>query len=184
MDSYIDIRIRPDAEMRENVLLNKVYTKLHKALFDLQALDIGVSFPETKVMLGTLIRVHSSQARLEELMALFWLGGLSGYCACSDIKIVPEHALHRRVSRWRPNMSESHLRRLIKRGSISEHEIKAYKAKMFAEQMTTLPYLEMESTSNKKHHRRYIQMTDVQDSSLVGDFDYFGLSKAATIPWF
>lgn len=184
MDSYVDIRIRPDAEMRENVLLNKVYTKFHKALFDLQSLDIGVSFPETKVMLGTLIRVHSSQARLEELMALSWLGGLSGYCVCSNIKMVPKYALHRRVSRWRPNMSQSHLRRLIKRGSISEQEVKVYKAKMFAEQMTTLPYLEMESTSNGKHHRRYIQMTDAQDSPLVGDFDYFGLSKTATIPWF
>ncbi|QUX96925.1 type I-F CRISPR-associated endoribonuclease Cas6/Csy4 [Marinomonas sp. CT5] len=184
MDSYIDIRIRPDAEMRENVLLNKVYIKFHKALFDLRSLDIGVSFPETKVMLGTLVRIHSSQERLEELMALSWLGGLSGYCVFSDIKTVPECAQYRRVFRWRPNMSKSHLRRLIKRGSILEHEMKAYKAKMFADQMTTLPYLEMESTSNGKHHRRYIKMTDIQASPQIGDFDYFGLSKTATIPWF
>ncbi len=43
MDYYIDIKIKPDAEMRENVLLNKVYSKLHKALFSLKSSDIGVT---------------------------------------------------------------------------------------------------------------------------------------------
>ena len=81
-------------------------------------------------------------------------------------------------------MSESHLRRLIKRCSISQEEIKAYKAKMFAAQMTTLPYLELESVSSGKFHRRYIQMGEPLDESVMGDFDTFGLSQTATIPWF
>jgi len=34
MNHHIDIKINPDAEMRENVLLNKVYTKFHKRLSD------------------------------------------------------------------------------------------------------------------------------------------------------
>jgi len=42
MNYYTDIKINPDAEMRENVLLNKVYAKLHKALHTLKATDIGI----------------------------------------------------------------------------------------------------------------------------------------------
>jgi len=186
VDSYIDVRILPDAEMRENVLLNKVYTKLHKALWDLNSKDIGVSFPETKVLLGRLIRVHSTAEQLQELIATKWLGGLAGYCHPDyvDIRQVPSGAKYRTVSRWQHNMSESHLRRLIKRGSITQDEIKAYKAKMFQKQMTTLPFLEIESTSNGKHHRRYIQMSDVVNEFINGEFDTFGLSKIATVPWF
>ena len=46
MKHFIEIKIKPDAEMRENVLLNKVYTKFHKRLFDLKSSEIGISFPE------------------------------------------------------------------------------------------------------------------------------------------
>ena len=46
MEHYIEIKIKPDAEMRENVLLNKVYTKFHKRLWDLKSSEIGISFPE------------------------------------------------------------------------------------------------------------------------------------------
>ncbi|EPJ47991.1 MAG: CRISPR-associated protein Cas6/Csy4, subtype I-F/YPEST [Osedax symbiont Rs1] len=184
MDSYIDIRINPDAEMRQNILLNKIFTKFHKVLCDLSANDIGVSFPEAKVLLGRLIRIHATASRLQELMATKWLGGLVGYCDCSDIKSIPNNTLHRRISRWQHNMSGSHLRRLIKRGSIADDEIKAYKAKMFAVQMTELPFLELESNTNGNHHRRYFQMTESQQEAIKGEFDYFGLSKTATIAWF
>lgn len=170
--------------MRKNVLMNKVYSKLHKALFDMASNDIGISFPETKVLLGKLLRIHSTEKRLLELNHIKWLGGLSGYCECSNILPIPSSFENRKVSRWQSTMSESHLRRLIKRGSISDDEIKGYKAKMFASQMTALPFLELESGSNGQFHRRYIQMGDAQKTPVTGDFDTFGLSKLATIPWF
>ena len=68
MNFYIDIQIKPDAEMRENVLLNKVYSKLHKALYTLKANNIAVSFPKHKVLLGNIIRLHgTTEPRLSEL---------------------------------------------------------------------------------------------------------------------
>ncbi|MDU0355785.1 type I-F CRISPR-associated endoribonuclease Cas6/Csy4 [Paraglaciecola aquimarina] len=184
MDSYIDIRIQPDAEMRANVLLNKVYSKLHKGLHDIRATNIGASFPDYKVLLGTVIRLHGTDKTLSDFQSKNWLGGLSGYCRMGEILPVPQKVKYCNVSRWQHNMSESHLRRLIKRGSITQDKIKAYKAKMFVSQMTTLPYLELESTSTGKHHRRYIQMSELYDEPVNGDFDTFGLSKTATIPWF
>ena len=184
MDFYIDITIQPDAEMPQSSLMNKVYSKFHKVLFDLNCFDVGVSFPETRLLLGKVLRVHSSKNRLLELNKLNWLGGLSGYCKVSNILPIPENIKFRIVSRWQCNMSESNLRRMVKRGTINKNEAKNYRAKMFKQQMTTLPFIEVDSNSNGNHHRRYIQMSELLEASIEGSFDFFGLSKKATIPWF
>ena len=184
MDYYFEIVIKPDAEMRENVLLNKVYTKFHKALFDLQASDIGVSFPQKKVKLGRVLRVHSSLGRLNELRALKWLGGLSGYCEVSEVLSVPKLVLgYMFVSRVRDNMSVGKLRRLKKRNSLSVDEVKKYKAKMFAKNLDN-PYLELESVSSKQRYRLYIAFSELQSTQSLGEFNKFGLSKIATVPVF
>jgi CRISPR-associated endonuclease Csy4 len=88
MNRYLDVKIKPDAEMPENWLLNKVYTKLHKAIFDLLATDIGISFPQAKIKLGCIIRIHSTQKKLQQLQSLNWLGGLSSYCIVSEILLI------------------------------------------------------------------------------------------------
>jgi len=183
MNYYINIHLKPDAEMRENVLLNKVYTKLHKALSTLQSTDIGVSFPKYRVKLGDVIRIHGSHQRLGELQALNWLGGLSGYCTVGDILPVPEQVQYRVVSRIQSNMTEAKLRRIIKRGSLSPENAKQYKAKMFSKGLDN-PYLELQSSSNEHKYRRFIEFGDLLDAPVVGDFDSFGLSKTATLPWF
>lgn len=183
MNHYMDIVIKPDAEMRENVLLNKVYTKLHKALCEQKLTDVGVSFPRYKVLLGNLIRIYGDEARLLGLEALDWLGGLSGYCDVSAVQRVPADAAYRTISRKQSNMTEAKLRRLIKRGSIPPEAVKVYKAKMFAKGLDN-PYLELESTSNGHKHRRYIQFGELRPKPVKGEFDQFGLSKTATVPWF
>ncbi len=183
MDHYLDINIQPDAEMRENVLLNKVYTKLHKALYTLQATDIGVSFPDYQIKLGRTLRIHAKAKRLEELQKINWLGGLSGYCLVSVIATIPEQVSYRVISRIQSNMTEAKLRRLKARGTITEENSKLYKAKMFAQGMDN-PYLELESTSNGHAHRRYLAFGDIVDKPQNGSFDAFGLSKSGSIPWF
>ncbi len=183
MNYYIDVKIKPDAEMRENVLLNKVYTKLHKALFTLQATDVGVSFPEYKIKLGKTIRLHSTQDRLTVLCEMNFLGGLAGYCQLTDSLKISDDVMHRTISRVQSNMTEAKLRRLIKRGSITPEQAKHYKAKMFSKGIDN-PYFELESTSNKNKHRRYIAFGDIVDTPTSGLFDFFGLSKQATVPWF
>lgn len=183
MQHYIDVRIKPDAELRENVLLNKVYTKLHKELCDLQSTDIGVSFPEYKLKLGCVIRVHAAEKRLEALQRGGWLGGLIGYCAISQAQSIPSQVQYRTVSRIQSTMSPAKLKRLISRGSIQQSEIKQYKAKMFQKGLDN-PYLELESGSNGHLHRRYIVFGELMDKPMPGEFDQFGLSKTATIPWF
>jgi CRISPR-associated endonuclease Csy4 len=54
--------------------IDKIYSKLHKALFDLQTTDLGVSFPNYKVMLGDILRIHGTESKLLELQNTNWLG--------------------------------------------------------------------------------------------------------------
>jgi len=194
MNYFIDIQLKPDAEMRENVLLNKVYTKLHKALSAMSTTDIGVSFPKYRVKLGDVIRIHGIKQRLEELQAMGWIGGLSGYCEVSGIKPVPEIVSgYRTVARKQPTMTLKKLQKRVdyqkKQGVLkSDEDVKAYerqyKEKMYGSQSLDNPYLELTSSSNGHKHRRFIQFGTLLDAAVEGEFDQFGLSKTATIPWF
>ena len=193
MNSYINIQIKPDAEFRENVLLNKAFTKLHKALHDSKQTTIGVSFPNIKLKLGDTIRLHGDKLSLETLQQSNWLGGLSGYCQVSDILPVPKEVEgYRTVSRIQTTMT---LKKMEKRVSHQEskgiletkEDIKAYKRqykeKMYASSLDN-PYLELQSTSTGNIYRVFIAMGELQQQNQAGTFNAFGLSKVATIPWF
>lgn len=183
MDHYIDITLKPDAEMRENFLLNMVYAKLHKALFDLTCTVIGVSFPDYQVMLGRRIRLHGALAELEKLQSLNWLTAFSEYCSASSAQKVPQKVQYRVIGRKQSNMTQAKLNRLIKRGSIEPEQVREYKAKMFTKGLDN-PYVELKSTSNGELHRRYFEFGELQSEPVTGAFDHFGLSKQATVPWF
>ena len=183
MDHYLDIKIQPDAEMRENELLNKVYTKLHKILNTLQANDIGVSFPEHRIKLGQTLRIHGTKQRLTELQQQNWLGGLTGYCKLSEIQAIPAQVQYRTISRKQPTMTAAKLQRLIKRGTIPETDCKHYKATMFTKGLDNA-FVELQSTSNNQQYRLYFAFGELSQIPGRGDFNQFGLSKTATVPWF
>lgn len=183
MNDYVDIKLLPDAEIPVTFLMNAIYTKLHKALYNQAAKNIGVSFPKCKVTLGNVLRIHGEKTVLDALLNFNWIGGMSGYCEVSRVLSVPSGAKFRMVSRKQPTMSQSKLRRLIKRGSITEDEIRQYKAKLFSKGLDN-PYVELMSASNGQKHRRYIEFGKLLNEPISGEFDQFGLSKTATVPWF
>ena len=183
MTHYVDIRLMPKKEIRENFLLNQIYTAFHKRLYDLKANDIGVSFPEYYLKLGRLFRIHGTKEVLEKLNEKEWIGKYQQHCKISQIEEIPKNVKYRTVSRIQQNMTEAKLRRLIKRGSISEDEVKRYRIKMYQGGLDN-PYVELISMSTGQLHRRFIAFGELQDKGTYGEFDIFGLSKTATIPWF
>ena len=183
MDHYIDVLLKPDAEMRESPLMNLVYNKFHKALVKLKTELIGVSFPKYHVKLGKVVRLHSDKTNLQNLQGLNWLGGIAGYCEISDVKNVPADVKYRTVSRIRTNMGKSKLERLKRRGSITPSEEKNYRAKMFSQGLDN-PFLDLKSGSTGQKHRRFIHIGPILDQPVRGKFDSYGLSKVATVPWF
>ena len=149
MNYYVDIQVQPDAEMRVNVLLNMVYTELHKTLHSLKATDIGVSFPQYRVTLGKTLRIHGNKERLEEIQGLNWLGGMTGYCNVSEVLPVPQQVSYRTISRKQTNLSEAKLRRLQKRGTLSSpEEVKNYRQTMLRSGLDN-PYVELASMSQR-----------------------------------
>lgn len=183
MDHYIEVKLNPDAAIRENVLLNKVYTQFHKALFDLNSSAIGVSFPDYQLKIGTRMRIHGEQVELEKMQSLNWLDELAIDCVITDIRKTPEQTQHRIISRKQSNMTQAKLNRLLKRGSIAPAQTHQYKAKMFSQSLDN-PFLELESNSNGHKHRRYLAFGELKAEPISGKFDYFGLSNQATTPWF
>lgn len=183
MDSYIEIQLKPDAEMREAELSSKVFTKFHKALVGLKTNQIGISFPQVNLKLGRVFRIHGDASLLNDLQGLNWLGPLNGYCKLSDILTVPENTQHRIVSEKRSNLSKAKLRRLIVRGSIDKEGEKRYKVKMLSQGFNN-PYLDLFSSSTEQIHRKFFEFSDLKSEPVNGTFDSYGLSKVATIPWF
>ncbi len=183
MNHFLEIRLHPDAEMPATVLMNAVFAKLHKRLSELKSKSIAVSFPKYGVTLGGIVRILGNETDLSQLQKADWLGGMSGYCAVSNITKVPLQTQHRTISRIQSTMTQSKLNRLLKRGSIQPEQVREYNAKLFAKGLDN-PYLELQSSSNGHKHRRYIAFGEILDNPVEGEFDQFGLSKIATIPWF
>ena len=126
MNYFIDINLKPDAELSSPILMNAICAKLHKMFCDLKSTSIGISFPRYEVTLGNVLRIHGNEADLKKLQGMNWLGGMSGYCKLGDVLPVPAHAKHRIVSRKQASMSQSKLTRLLKRGSIEEQQVKVF----------------------------------------------------------
>lgn len=183
MEYFIEIKLQKNKDLKPNVLLNSVYANLHRRLYDLDAKTIGICFPDYRVILGSRLRVHGSLQDLTTFQSVDWLGELKKYCAVSDIEKVPQDVQYRTISRIQSTMSLSKLRRLIKRGTIKEDDAKKYKVEMLKKGLDN-PYVELVSASNGKLHRRYFQFGELQSERVSGEFDVFGLSKEATVPWF
>jgi len=183
MTHYIDVRLHPKKEIRENILLNQIYSAFHKRLYDMKSNNIAVSFPEYRLKLGRLFRIHGSKESLEKLQSKEWLGKYAEFCKVSKIEAIPEKVQYRTVSRIQQNMTEAKLRRLIKRGTIPQEDIKKYRIKMYQGGLDN-PYVELVSMSNGQLHRRFMEFGELQTNKIKGEFDLFGLSKIATVPWF
>lgn len=183
MDYYIDLCLKPDAEMREAELSSKVFTKFHKALVNLDTNQIGISFPLVNLKLGKLFRIHGDQSLLSDLQGQAWLGGLSEYCKHSDILKVPDQVEYRVISQKRSNMSNAKLKRLIARGNIDEAGIKNYKVKMLSQGLDN-PYLDVFSGSTQQNRRIFFEFSEILPRPVQGVFNTYGLSKTATVPWF
>nr|WP_298410989.1 type I-F CRISPR-associated endoribonuclease Cas6/Csy4 [uncultured Halomonas sp.] len=189
MNHYIDIRLRPDPEFPGAMLMRALYNKLHRALFDLNANDIGVSFPEYKLgvqarTLGEQLRLHGSRQRLEQLMESEWLTGMRDHVTLSDVQAVPEGATHVAVKRRQFNTgSESRAKRYAKRHDVSLEEARQLYAAP-ASRRIELPFVQVNSRSSQQRFCLFIDHGKPQNDPVQGTFNHYGLSRHATVPWF
>tara|TARA_B100000700_G_scaffold309361_1_gene388334 strand:- start:8291 stop:8860 length:570 start_codon:yes stop_codon:yes gene_type:complete len=189
MDHYLDIRLRPDPDFPPAILMGALYGRLHRALFDLDANDIGVSFPDHKTGVrartpGDRLRLHGKQQRLAQLVAQPWLGGMRELVEIGEILPVPDKALHCVVRRRQFNTgSPSRAKRYAKRHDISVDEAQRLMEKP-AERQIPLPFVQVSSRSSAQRFALFIEHGKAQPQPISGHFNHYGLSQEATVPWF
>jgi len=184
MDHYVDIRMRPNAEIAEQISMNEVFFRLHKALVEVGEGEIGVSFPQFATTLGNCLRVHGSRPSLTHLMALPWVKGVEDYASVSCIKLIPQGVSYKVVKRRQVKSSPERLmRRSLKRGSITQELAEEKFADCKAE-TTSLPYVRLKSLSTGQTFRLFVEQGPTVPDPVAGTFSAYGLSSTATVPWF
>ncbi|MFA9441617.1 type I-F CRISPR-associated endoribonuclease Cas6/Csy4 [Uliginosibacterium sp. sgz301328] len=187
MDHYIDIRVRPDPEIATAHILNALADRLHLALVGLEARDIGISFPRfrsDRPSLGDTLRLHGTSAALSALMVKGWAVMLADYVEVGAATPVPIGAKHRVVVRRQATSNADRVRRRqMKRQGWSEEEARA-RIPDSIEKRLDLPYLELRSRSTGQPYRLFIEHRPCQNEAVRGNFNAFGLSASATVPWF
>ncbi|QKJ85871.1 type I-F CRISPR-associated endoribonuclease Cas6/Csy4 [Paramixta manurensis] len=185
MESYLDIRVLPDPEFTESMLVAALFAKLHRALGLRDKGDIGVSFPEYGGTPGGVIRLHGLQTALEELNATRWQAGLTDYCTPSAICTVPPAIKGwRTVSRVQVKSNAQRLvRRSVRKGWITEEEAQM-RLRTALDHRCKLPFIQLKSLSTHQPFRLFIQHGELQELQRDGKFSSYGLSREATIPWF
>ena len=183
MDRYIDITLMPDPEFETQQLLNALFSKLHRAMNEVAPGKIGVSFPKVDKRLGDQLRIHGDQESLSALMAKPWLQGMRDYCEVADVMPVPGKVAYRTVRRVQAKSAHNKRMRSIRKGWLTEQE--AFERIPETQQKELkLPFIQMKSLSNGNPMRVYIDHGPLSEIPSEGEFNSYGLSAQATIPWF
>ena len=190
MNCYCDITLLPDAESNLGFLWEKVYTQVHLALVEQQ--DAGVSkvaisipgYGDKPFPLGNKLRLlANNESDLEKLELAKWLNRLQDYCHFTNVKPVPATEVFVNFSRKQFKTNPERLaRRRAKRHNESLEQALSYYKNM-DEQVSKLPFIQVKSLSNNSRFPLFIEKTN-QLQRLESEFNCYGLSKTATVPWF
>ena len=187
---YLHIQLLPDPEFTPAHLMNALYAKLHRALVQLGTDEIGVSFPGYRLApktLGTAMRLHSSPAALQALLATDWLRGMRDHTHVSDVLAAPADAPHKRLQRQQFKTSAERLRRrrMKRKGETAEQAAAAIPSSM--ERQPNLPFAVLRSASTGQPFHLFLALQDAASPTQPapsGPFNTYGLSPTATVPWF
>ncbi|HDZ55558.1 MAG TPA: type I-F CRISPR-associated endoribonuclease Cas6/Csy4 [Pseudomonas xinjiangensis] len=185
MDHYLEIQLLADPEFPAPILMNALFAKLHRVLVQRENKRIGISFPTaTPNHLGQRLRLHGTAAELDGLMAQPWLKGMRDHTEVSAIVNVPGNAQHIRVQRMQAKSSAERLRRryLHRHPGTTEEEVRNLIPGM-VEKKLNLPYLRLKSTSSGQDFALFLQQSQA-GQPVAGEFNGYGLSRTATVPWF
>lgn len=184
---YVDITVVPDPETGVPELLGALYDKLHRALVAQRRTDIGVSFPDYSMNprnLGASLRLHGQDDVLRSLLQADWLKGMRDHVRMTEITAVPATARHRMISRqqFKTNVHRLRRRRMRRKNETAEQAARAIPSTV--ERRPTLPFVRLHSGSTRQTFCLFVQMGALSDTPTKGQFNSYGLSPSATVPWF
>lgn len=187
---YIDITLLPDPEFSQVHLLGALVSKLHRALVQLRADNIGVSFPAhvlkplTKRGLGTVLRLHGEAGGLQVLISQDWLKGMRDHVTVAAVAVAPAGSPRRLVLRrqFKTNAERMRRRRMQRKSETAEQAAEAIPDSV--ERKPDLPFVHLRSSSTAQPFCLFVEHREVKAESAGGGFNSYGLSVGATVPWF
>ena len=184
---YIDIRLLPDPEFSHAHLFGALYAKFHRALVQLKATDVGVSFPLYRMQprtMGDVMRLHGTRSALQRLMDTDWLRGMHDHVACTGVLSIPDQVKHRIVTRrqFKTNVERLRRRRMRRKGETEAQVVTAIPESV--ERQPELPYVQLRSASTGQTFRLFVLQGEVEEAPIDGDYNSYGLSMGGSVPWF
>jgi len=187
MTHYTDIHILSLPEIAPEHILEKLFAKIHLALATLNRSDIGLSFPdvnEKRPSLGQRLRLHGSEQALRLLLDQAGIVTMRDYLQLDSIQPTPEHAAFRQLRRVQIKSSADRLRRrLAKRHNLTMEEAAARIPESAAGKLN-LPFIQVQSHSSGQTFHLFISHGVIRQTPIPGEFNAYGFSTKATVPWF
>ncbi|HNF91584.1 MAG TPA: type I-F CRISPR-associated endoribonuclease Cas6/Csy4 [Accumulibacter sp.] len=187
MDAYADLRLMPDPEFPATLLMNALFSKLHRGLCEWGTGEIGVSFPAAEHAspgLGPVLRIHAGEIVLQKFMNSGWLSGMRDHLQIVGPRPIPAQVHHRVVRRVQSHSSpERERRRLMARKGLSAEEA-LRRIPDSRIRLLDLPYVALASRSTGQQFKLFIEQGPLMTDPSPGRFSAYGLGTTATIPWF
>lgn len=192
MKVYLEITIKPQAEIPLYFLWEKVFQQIHLALVEVQdekgKVPVGISFPDydaRQFQLGCKLRLFAdNNVVLEKLAISKWLNSLRDYVHLNPIENVPErlsrHACFRHV-KMKGNKEKLARRRVKRKGETFQQALAHYSD--YKEQTSGLPFINMNSQTTGHRFRLFIEKK-IMEQPQEGYYSCYGLSRTTTVPLF
>lgn len=190
MKFYIETKLLPNDEISIYFLWQKVYQQVHLGLVEIQNTDgnVAVSFPqysEDLNHLGCKLRLFTEDRRtLEAFNIDMWLNRLTDYVHITKIRQVPVNiSSHVLFKRQQVKSSKERIARRKAKYENIDYKQAIFQLEDFEEQRVNTPFINIKSQSTGKQFRLFIKKYTVENAQ-IGQFNSYGLSNLATVPWF
>lgn len=177
MNYYLEFKAKPSEDLAPEIIISQAFSLCHLEIVRLKSNVIGVSFPQADKSLGDVMRIHGSQSELELIAAK--CSSLLDYCRMTPCREVPSDCSWRLVKRIQPLMSAAKIRRLMKRGSITEQEATE---RLAMPSELSYPYLRLRSSSSNQNFRIFVSQIPTDVPREAPKYSSYGLGGA--VPWF
>jgi len=192
MKFYIEITLLSNDEIPIYFLWQKLYPQIHLGLVEIQDaqgnVPVGVSFPqynEALNLLGCRLRILAEDKQtLESFNVAKWLNRLTDYVDIKQIQSVPENITE--FAFFKRQQVKSSKERLARRKAKREgmdYDQALKQLNGYDEKRVKTPFININSQSSDKQFRLFIKKHSA-DKAQTGQFNSYGLSKTATVPWF
>ena len=186
MDHYLDVLFDASVDFPLVNQMASFYQGVHSYLVESKA-QLGVTLPEMRLRsrspLGSFIRLHGEKKALIAFCKSSFLLRIRSPFRMNEILSVPSISQHRTFWRHQPKSMIQMRKRAMKRHALTEEQaVERYPLETQAHSL--LPYLELRSLSTRQSFKLFFVQGATQSKPVSGEFNTYGLSSTATLPWF